>query len=142
MEVDGQRDTGSSSAEGAGLQGLPTNVLINIFGKACPSPYDRRLLFSLALVCKRFSNVLRQPSDLWKTMMLSLPRHAAPLSLLACHMPATLLSYLEQCCQGECCSSNNPLVCTVCTVDSLEQRQARRFAWAIPCGAMQRGGSC
>ena len=78
MDVDGARDTGSSSAEGAGLQGLPTSVLINIFGKACPSPYDRRLLFSLALVCKRFSNVLRQPSDLWKTMMLSLPRQAAP----------------------------------------------------------------
>ena len=78
MDVYGARDTGSSSAEGAGLQGLPTSVLINIFGKACPSPYDRRLLFSLALVCKRFSNVLRQPSDLWKTMMLSLPRQAAP----------------------------------------------------------------
>ncbi|CAL8470608.1 g10150 [Coccomyxa elongata] len=73
MEVDDRRQANESSGS-VGLQDFPPSVLINIFGKACPSPYDRRLLFSLALVCKQFAGVLRQPSVLWNVMMLSLPR--------------------------------------------------------------------
>lgn len=74
MEVDDRRQAGTESV---GLQDFPPSVLINIFGKACPSPYDRRLLYSLALVCKQFAGVLRQPSELWNVMLLSLPRHCS-----------------------------------------------------------------
>lgn len=73
MEVD-DRQLASTSASQVGLHMLPNNVLIIIFAKACPSPYDRRLLFALSTVCRRFANVLRQPSELWSVMMLSLPR--------------------------------------------------------------------
>jgi hypothetical protein len=73
MEVDDRRQA-NSSAESMGLQDFPTNVLVNIFAKSCPSPYDRRLLFALSLVCKKFAGVLRQPSELWNVMLLSLPR--------------------------------------------------------------------
>ncbi len=83
MEVDDRRQANESSGI-VGLQNFPPSVLINIFGKACPSPYDRRLLFSLALVCKQFAGVLRQPSVLWNVMMLSLPRQR---SLSPCIYP-------------------------------------------------------
>ena len=76
MDVDGPSNGATRVPEGPSLLGLPANVLINILGKACPSPYDRRLLFTLALVCRRFANVLRQPSELWNTMLLSLPKCA------------------------------------------------------------------
>lgn len=73
MEMDDRPQT-SYRGGNVGLQDLPSSVLVKIFGKACPSPYDRRLLFALSLVCKRFASVLRQPSELWNVMMLSLPR--------------------------------------------------------------------
>jgi hypothetical protein len=73
MDVDARDPTGRLS-DVKGLHTLPSSVLIRIFGKACPSPYDRRLLFALATVCRRFAVVLRQPSELWSVMMLSLPR--------------------------------------------------------------------
>ncbi|EIE22610.1 L domain-like protein [Coccomyxa subellipsoidea C-169] len=78
MEVDDRRQA-NSLAESVGLQDFPSNVLINIFAKACPSPYDRRLLFGLSLVCNKFAGVLRQPSVLWNVMLLSLPRQAPSL---------------------------------------------------------------
>lgn len=83
MDVDGQSSRQPLPKKMANLQSMPTNVLINIFGRACPSPYDRRLLYMLSMVCKRFAAVLRQPNDLWSVMMLSLPRCACsrPLSL-------------------------------------------------------------
>ena len=75
MEVESQGFRSSASHHRiSSIQSLPTNVLVNIFSRACPSPYDRRLLFVLSMVCKRFAAVLRQPNDLWSVMMLSLPR--------------------------------------------------------------------
>ena len=75
MEVESQSFRNATSHHRvASIQSLPTNVLVRIFSWACPSPYDRRLLFGLSMVCKRFAAVLRQPNDLWSVMMLSLPR--------------------------------------------------------------------
>ena len=82
MDTDGPSENAMPVSERPSLLGLPASVLVKILGKACPSPYDRRLLFTLALVCRRFANVLRQPSELWNTMLLSLPK-------CACHAHCT-----------------------------------------------------
>ena len=74
MDVDGHSSRPLGPSKIANILSLPTNVLINIFSKTCPSPYDNRLLYVLSMVCKRFAAVLRQPNDLWSVMMLSLPR--------------------------------------------------------------------
>lgn len=82
MDVDCQTFRHPPAPRIAKIQSLPTNVLVNIFSKTCPSPYDRRLLFVLSMVCKRFTAVLRQPNDLWSVMMLSLPRWVPHLAQL------------------------------------------------------------
>ena len=74
MDVDGHSSRHPGAPKKTNILSLPTNVLIKVFSKACPSPYDNRLLYVLSMVCKKFAAVLRQPNELWSVMMLSLPR--------------------------------------------------------------------
>ena len=112
MEVDDRRQA-NSLAESVGLQDFPSNVLINIFAKACPSPYDRRLLFGLSLVCNKFAGVLRQPSVLWNVMLLSLPRQAPSLP--------SAKAALDQLCLCRCMRENHcaPVMSTMIHSDCI-----------------------
>ena len=49
MDVDGHSSRQPGAPKKTNILNLPTNVLIKVFSKACPSPYDNRLLYVLSM---------------------------------------------------------------------------------------------